>query len=59
VGAITVAVGPEGGWDDTEVARWVERGATVVGLGPTVLRTEHAAAAAIAVLAAASGRWDR
>jgi 16S rRNA (uracil1498-N3)-methyltransferase len=56
---VTVAVGPEGGWDDAEVAAWVEGGATVVGLGPTVLRTEHAAAAAIAVLAAGLGRWDR
>jgi 16S rRNA (uracil1498-N3)-methyltransferase len=56
---VTVAVGPEGGWDDAEVAAWVERGATLVGLGPTVLRTEHAAAAAIAVLAAGLGRWDR
>jgi 16S rRNA (uracil1498-N3)-methyltransferase len=57
--AVTVAVGPEGGWDDAEVASWVERGAAVVGLGPSVLRTEHAAAAAIAVLAAGLGRWDR
>jgi 16S rRNA (uracil1498-N3)-methyltransferase len=56
---VTVAVGPEGGWDDEEVAAWVERGASVVGLGPTVLRTEHAAAAAVAVLAAGLGRWDR
>jgi 16S rRNA (uracil1498-N3)-methyltransferase len=55
---VTVAVGPEGGWSDEEVARWVEGGARVVGLGPTVLRTEHAAAAALAILAAAFGRWD-
>jgi 16S rRNA (uracil1498-N3)-methyltransferase len=58
VPVVTVAVGPEGGWSDEEVARWAGAGARVVGLGPTVLRTEHAAAAALAVLAAALGRWD-
>jgi 16S rRNA (uracil1498-N3)-methyltransferase len=56
---IVVAVGPEGGWDDAEVAAFVGAGGEVVGLGPTVLRTEHAAAAAVAVVAAATGRWDR
>jgi 16S rRNA (uracil1498-N3)-methyltransferase len=55
---VTVAIGPEGGWSDEEVARWTDRGARPVGLGPTVLRTEHAAAAALAVLAAGLGRWD-
>lgn len=54
---LAVAVGPEGGWADDEVTRFVDAGATVVGLGPTVLRTEHAAAAALAVLAALGGRW--
>lgn len=55
---ITIAVGPEGGWTDEEVAGWRARGGRVVGLGPTVLRTEHAAAAAVAVVAAALGRWS-
>ena len=41
-----VAVGPEGGWDDHELARWGGR----LGLGPTVLRAETAAVAAGAVL---------
>ncbi|WP_052668395.1 RsmE family RNA methyltransferase [Nitriliruptor alkaliphilus] len=54
---VSIAVGPEGGWDDDEVAGLLEAGATLVGLGPTVLRTEHAAAAAVAVLAAVTGRW--
>jgi 16S rRNA (uracil1498-N3)-methyltransferase len=57
VAHLAVAVGPEGGWDDDEVAGFVAAGATLVGLGPTVLRTEHAAAAALAVLASATGRW--
>lgn len=54
---ITVAIGPEGGWNDDEVARWNEAGAAFAGLGPTVLRTEHAAAAALAVAASGLGRW--
>jgi 16S rRNA (uracil1498-N3)-methyltransferase len=41
-----VAVGPEGGWDDDELARWGHR----MGLGPTVLRAETAAVAAGTVL---------
>lgn len=57
-GHLAVAVGPEGGWDDAEVAGLLEAGATLVSLGPSVLRTEHAAAAAVAVLAATTGRWD-
>ncbi len=56
--AITVAVGPEGGWSGSERDRLREAGCREVGLGPTVLRTEHAAAAAIAVVAAIAGRWD-
>jgi 16S rRNA (uracil1498-N3)-methyltransferase len=54
---LVVAIGPEGGWTDEEVDRLVGAGAAAVGLGPHVLRTEHAAAAAVAVLAAATGRW--
>jgi 16S rRNA (uracil1498-N3)-methyltransferase len=42
----TVLVGPEGGWDDTEVAAV----ATHVDLGPTTLRAETAAFAAAAIL---------
>jgi 16S rRNA (uracil1498-N3)-methyltransferase len=55
---VVVAVGPEGGWSAPETRAWLDRGARLVGLGPTVLRTEHAAAAALAVLAAGLGRWD-
>jgi len=43
-----IAVGPEGGWDDEELA--VAPG--TVGLGPTVLRAETAAVAAGTVLCA-------
>jgi 16S rRNA (uracil1498-N3)-methyltransferase len=54
---LAVAIGPEGGWTEDEVTAFVDAGATPVALGPTVLRTEHAAAAALAVLAAVAGRW--
>jgi 16S rRNA (uracil1498-N3)-methyltransferase len=56
-GPVTVAIGPEGGFTEDEVAALVAAGAQAVGLGPTVLRTEHAGAAALAVLAALLGRW--
>lgn len=43
-----VAVGPEGGWDDGELAS----APAVVGLGPSVLRTETAAVVAGTLLCA-------
>jgi 16S rRNA (uracil1498-N3)-methyltransferase len=52
-----VAVGPEGGWSAPEVELLVGAGWLPVGLGPTVLRTEHAGPVAVAVLAALAGRW--
>jgi len=55
---VTLAIGPEGGWSDDEVARFLDAGAALAGLGPTVLRTEHAAAAALAVAVAGLGRWS-
>ena len=42
----TVLIGPEGGWDDAELAA----GPVVVGLGPSLLRTETAAVVAGALL---------
>jgi 16S rRNA (uracil1498-N3)-methyltransferase len=56
--ALAVAIGPEGGWTETEIDELVAAGARVVGLGSSVLRTEHAGAAALAALSALSGRWD-
>ena len=44
-----VLIGPEGGWDDREVAA---AGRALVGLGPSVLRTETAAVVAGALLCA-------
>ncbi len=54
---IGVAVGPEGGLTSTEVDGLVAAGWVPVGLGPTVLRSEHAGPVALAVLAAKTGRW--
>ena len=54
---VVLVVGPEGGWSDAELETLLEHGARLAGLGPTVLRTEHAGAAGLAVLAARLGRW--
>ncbi|HYW05272.1 MAG TPA: 16S rRNA (uracil(1498)-N(3))-methyltransferase [Gammaproteobacteria bacterium] len=50
----TLLVGPEGGLDEAEIACAGERGFTAVRMGPRTLRTETAAAAAIAVM---QGLW--
>ncbi|MDQ3897691.1 MAG: 16S rRNA (uracil(1498)-N(3))-methyltransferase [Actinomycetota bacterium] len=47
-----VLVGPEGGWDDDELAR----APALVGLGPSVLRTETAAVVAGTLLCALRAR---
>ena len=56
---VVVAVGPEGGWSPAEVEGAVGAGWRAVGLGPTVLRTEHAGPIAVAVAGALLGRWSR
>jgi 16S rRNA (uracil1498-N3)-methyltransferase len=53
---VVVAIGPEGGWTDHEVATFTAAGAIPVGLGPTVLRTEHAATVLASIVLAAAGR---
>jgi|SRR5579883_74118 len=50
---VAVAVGPEGGFTDAEVAAAVAAGWRPVSLGPRVLRVETAAVAAAAVFGAA------
>lgn len=55
-GRVVVTIGPEGGWTDDEVAMLLDRGGLGVHLGDAVLRTEHAATVAVAVVAAAAGR---
>jgi 16S rRNA (uracil1498-N3)-methyltransferase len=52
--SLTLLVGPEGGWDEAELARFAERHLTPITLGGTILRVETAAIAAAAVVAAAA-----
>ena len=54
---VLVVVGPEGGIGDAELAALIEAGAVAVRLGPEVLRTSSAGAAALAVLSLRLGRW--
>ena len=53
-GKVALVVGPEGGITADELDAL---GGTAVRLGPTVLRTSTAGAAAAAVLSAQTGRW--
>ena len=48
--ALTVFIGPEGGWTDQELAAFADAAVTFVGLTQTVLRVETAAVAAAAIL---------
>ena len=48
--AMTLLIGPEGGFSDREVAACEAAGAVRVGLGAAILRIELAASAAMAVL---------
>ncbi len=53
---VAVAIGPEGGWTEAEVDCWSRSGLKGITLGPSVLRTEHAAFGACAAIAYATGR---
>ena len=55
-GTVVIVVGPEGGLTDGEVVAFRAAGAEPVRLGPEVLRTSTAGAAAIAALSATT-RW--
>jgi 16S rRNA (uracil1498-N3)-methyltransferase len=56
-GEILVVVGPEGGTSPAERAALGAAGAVAARLGPTVLRTSTAGAAAAAVLLSRTDRW--
>jgi 16S rRNA (uracil1498-N3)-methyltransferase len=49
---ITIAIGPEGGWTDEEVARSIKARFVSVSLGKRILRTITAPAAAMAIVGA-------
>jgi 16S rRNA (uracil1498-N3)-methyltransferase len=50
---ISLAIGPEGGWTEAEMVLFSQNGWTAGSLGPTILRAETAAIAAVAVVQAA------
>ena len=52
---IALAVGPEGGFDDSEIALATQLGYRACGLGPRILRTETAGLAAVVALQSAYG----
>jgi len=59
-GPTALLVGPEGGFDQTELDALAKLSfVTRVGLGPRVLRAETAALAALAVFQATAGDWCR
>jgi 16S rRNA (uracil1498-N3)-methyltransferase len=53
--AAVIAVGPEGGWTDSELSSALEIGFFEASLGENILRTETAVAAALAILNYALG----
>ncbi len=53
---ITIAAGPEGGWTDEECAAFAQSGWMATSLGPTILRAETAAIAALAVILGATSQ---
>ncbi|HKE64882.1 MAG TPA: 16S rRNA (uracil(1498)-N(3))-methyltransferase [Micromonosporaceae bacterium] len=57
VGDIVIVVGPEGGIAPEELVTLMAVGAVPVRLGPHVLRTSTAGAAALSALATRLGRW--
>ncbi|MBV8506202.1 MAG: 16S rRNA (uracil(1498)-N(3))-methyltransferase [Alphaproteobacteria bacterium] len=59
-GPMALLVGPEGGFDETELDAFGKLSfVTRVGLGPRVLRAETATLAAVAVFQAIAGDWRR
>jgi 16S rRNA (uracil1498-N3)-methyltransferase len=57
--SIALAIGPEGGWTDEELARGSAAGFVEVSLGETILRTETAVIAAAAIVRFALGGKSR
>lgn len=52
---ILLAIGPEGGWVEEELKMFYDSGWTAASLGPTILRAETAAIAAVAIATAVLG----
>jgi 16S rRNA (uracil1498-N3)-methyltransferase len=56
--AVSLFIGPEGGFEDAEVALAVEAGAVIVSLGPRIMRSETAGIVACALTLEALGEMD-
>jgi 16S rRNA (uracil1498-N3)-methyltransferase len=54
--ALNLLIGPEGGWSETEIARFDDQNLTPVKLTATILRVETAAIAAAAIASIAMNR---
>ena len=52
-----VFIGPEGGFDETEVAAAKDNGALIVTLGPRIMRTETAPLAVVSAIMYELGDW--
>jgi 16S rRNA (uracil1498-N3)-methyltransferase len=57
IGELAIAIGPEGGLGPADVAAAEAVGCPLVSLGPTILRTDTAALAMLAAIAARRGWW--
>lgn len=55
---ISIFIGPEGGFEESEVAQAREAGAQTATLGPRIFRTETAPVAALSVLMLLTGNMD-
>ncbi|MNT22228.1 Ribosomal RNA small subunit methyltransferase E [compost metagenome] len=53
--ALTLLVGPEGGWSDKELEQARQAGVQAVRFGPRVLRTETAGLALLSAVSALLG----
>jgi 16S rRNA (uracil1498-N3)-methyltransferase len=51
--SVVLLIGPEGGWTDEERSEFTAAGWVPVSLGPSILRAETAALAALAIVSAA------
>lgn len=56
---VALVIGPEGGFDDDEIDKLRAQNASLVHLGPRVLRARLAGVVAVATLLASSGELDR
>ena len=56
--AVTIVVGPEGGFEQSELLEFEHKGFVQARLGSSVLRTSTAGPAALAVILAMAGAWD-